>query len=275
MERLGVGPDQALARNPKLVYGRMTGWGQHGPYSRLPGHDINFIAISGALHAIGTPEQPVPPVNLVGDFGGGALYLAMGVLAALRHVEHGGAGQVIDCAMSDGAASLMSMLYGHLARGTWKYARAEIIIDGAAPFYGVYRCADGQWLAVGAMEPQFLRVLTQATGLADDWIDTQHDEAQWPARREQLARVFAARPRAQWLELLDGTESCVVPVNSMSDAPHHAHNAARGTFAPVDGVLQPAPVPRFSVTPSRVSHGPVAANEGGEAALTDWGVERA
>lgn len=275
MERLGVGPEAALARNPRLVYGRMTGWGQQGPYAQRPGHDINFIAISGALHAIGTADRPVPPVNLVGDFGGGALYLAMGVLAALRHVQQGGAGQVIDCAMSDGAASLMGMLYGHLARGTWKDARAVNIIDGGAPFYGTYRCADGQWLAVGPIEPQFLRVLVEALGLDPSWLESQHDEAEWPRRRARLEQLFATRPRAHWLALLEPTEACVVPVSSMGEAPHHAHNVARGTFTSVDGVVQPAPAPRFSRTPAGIQRGPVAAGEGGESALADWGVARA
>lgn len=275
MERLGVGPAVALARNPRLVYGRMTGWGQHGPHASLPGHDINYIAISGALHAIGTPERPVPPLNLVGDFGGGALYLAMGVLAALRHVQQGGSGQVVDCAMSDGAASLMAMLYGHLARGTWKDERAANIIDGGAPFYGVYRCADDRWLAVAAIEPQFLREFVTRLGLDADWLDSQHEQRTWPARRAQLEQLFATRPRARWLDLFEGSQACVVSVNSMSEAPGDAHNAARGTFVPVEGVLQPAPAPRFDGTPAAIRHGPVAADEGGAAALAEWGVERA
>ena len=274
MERLGIGPDIALARNARLVYGRMTGWGQHGPYAHLPGHDINYIAISGALHAIGPPERPVPPVNLVGDFGGGALYLAMGVLAALRHAQQKGEGQVIDCAMSDGATSLMAMLYGHLARGSWRDERAVNIIDGGAPFYNAYRCADGLWLAVAAMEPQFFRVLVEKAGLDAAWIDTQQDRVTWPQRRAALEALFATKPRTEWLTLLEHTEACVVPVLSMSEASANSHQRARGTFTEVDGVTQPAPAPRFSRTPGAVSHGPVAAGEGGEAALQDWGVER-
>lgn len=274
MERLGIGPEVALARNPGLVYGRMTGWGQQGPYAQLPGHDINFIAISGALHAIGTPERPVPPVNLVGDFGGGALYLAVGVLAALRHVQQGGTGQVIDCAMSDGAAALMGMLYGHLARGSWKDERGANIIDGGAPFYGVYRCADGAWLAVGAIEPQFFSVLAGKAGLDPSWQANAHDQATWPERRAALEKLFATRSRAEWLAMLEHSEACVVPVNAMGEAPAHAHNRARGTFTTIDGVEQPAPVPRFGGTPTAIRHGPVQAGEGGEAALADWGVER-
>jgi alpha-methylacyl-CoA racemase len=275
MERLGIGPDVALARNPKLVYGRMTGWGQQGPYAKLPGHDINFVAISGALHAIGTPERPVPPVNLVGDFGGGALHLAVGILAALRHVQQGGPGQSIDCAMSDGAAALMGMLYGHLARGSWKDERGANIIDGGAPFYGVYRCADGAWIAIGAIEPQFFSALVSGAGLDPGWQANAHDPSTWPERRVVMEQLFATRTRAEWLAMLEHTEACVVPVNAMGEAPAHAHNRARGTFTTVDEVVQPAPVPRFSVTPAGIRHGPVGAGEGGTAALADWDVERA
>lgn len=275
MERLGVGPEPALARNPRLVYGRMTGWGQHGPYAHLPGHDINYIAISGALHAIGPAERPVPPVNLVGDFGGGALYLAMGVLAALRHAERTGEGQVIDCAMSDGATSLMAMLYGHLARGSWRDERAANIIDGGAPFYNVYRCADGEWLAVAPMETQFFRVLVEKCGLEAAWLADQRDSSNWPQRRARLAQLFGTRTRADWLGLLGHTEACVVPVLSMGEASRNAHQRARSTFTEIDGVTQPAPAPRFSRTPGAIAHGPVEAGEGGEAALRDWDVERA
>jgi alpha-methylacyl-CoA racemase len=273
MERLGLGPGPALQRRPQLVYGRMTGWGQTGPLAATPGHDINFIAITGVLHATGTAEQPVPPLNLVGDFGGGALYLAMGVLAALRHARETGEGQVVDCAMSDGAASLMSMLYGHLARGTWQDQRAVNIIDGGAHFYNVYRCADGQWLAVGAMEPQFHATLVALAGLPEAEFDTQ-DAAQWPRLRERLAQIIATRPRAEWCALLEHTEACVTPVMSMRDAPLHPHNVARGTFTTVDGVVQPQAAPRFSATPAGIPHGAVAAGEGAEDALRDWGIGR-
>jgi len=275
MERLGLAPGMVLARNPKLVYGRMTGWGQRGPYADRPGHDIDYIALSGALHAIGSPEAPVLPVNLVGDFGGGAMVLALGVLSALRHVQQGGDGQVIDCAMSDGATSLMGMLYGHLARGSWEDKRAVNIIDGGAPFYNVYRCADGMWLAVGAIEPQFFANLVEMLGLDPGWKIDQMDRSQWPQRREALRALFATRARAEWLALLEQADCCVVPVLSMQEAPAHPQHALRDSFMTVEGVVQPSPVPRFSATPGTVAHGPVAAGEGGEAALKDWGVERA
>jgi alpha-methylacyl-CoA racemase len=272
MERLGLGPDVALARNPRLVYGRMTGWGQTGPYAQRAGHDINYVALSGALHATGTAEQPVPPLNLVGDFGGGALYLAMGVLAALRHAERSGEGQVIDCAMSDGSISLMSLLYGHLARGTWRDARASNIIDGGAHFYNVYRCADGQWIALGAIEPQFYATLVDKAGLDPGAFAGRQDAAHWPALRERLAAVFATRTREQWCALLEDTDCCFAPVQSMSEAPTHPHNLARGAFTAVDGVTQPSPAPRFSRTPGAIQSPPVAAGEGGNEALSDWGV---
>ena len=271
MERLGLGPDTVLALNPKLVYGRMTGWGQTGPLAQQPGHDINFLAITGALHAIGTPSQPVPPLNLVADFGGGAMYLVAGVLAALLHVRGGGAGQVIDCAMSDGATALMGMLYGHMARGTWKDERGANIIDGGAPFYGVYRCSDGKWLAVGAIEPQFHAVLLEKAGMSADRFGSQA-EADWPALREQYAAVFATRSRDDWCALLEQAGACVAPVLSMQEAPLHPHQQAREAFVRVADVTQPAPAPRFSRTPGRVAGPPVSAGEGGAEALHDWGV---
>jgi alpha-methylacyl-CoA racemase len=272
MERLGLGPEVALARNPRLVYGRMTGWGQTGPLAPRAGHDINFIALSGALHAIGTPEAPVIPVNLVGDFGGGALYLAFGVLAALRHAERTGEGQVIDCAMSDGAAGLMSLLYGHLARGSWQDARGVNLIDGGSHFYNVYRCADGQWLALGAIEPAFYATLVEKAGLDPVEFEGRQAPADWPALRVRLAAIVARRTRDQWCSLLEGSDCCATPVLSMREAPGHPHNVARGAFAEVGGVTQPAPSPRFSRTPGAIQGGPVAAGEGGAEALAEWGV---
>jgi alpha-methylacyl-CoA racemase len=274
MERLGLGPAGALAANPKLVYGRMTGWGQFGPYSAQGGHDINYIAAAGALHGIGPAEQPSVPLNLIGDFGGGALYLAVGILAALRHVASGGEGQVVDSAMSDGTIGLMGLLYGHLARGTWRDQRASNIIDGGSHFYNCYACADGAWLAVGAIEPQFYRALIDTLDIADPDFDDQMDSSRWPVLRARLAGVFATRTRAEWLALFAGIDACVTPVQSMRDAIEDPHNLARQAFVTVDGVVQPAPAPRFSATPAVVRHGPVSPGRGGESALIDWQVDR-
>lgn len=275
MERLGLGPDEALARNRKLVYGRMTGWGQTGPYAQTPGHDINFVALSGALHALGSREKPAVPLNLIGDFGGGALYLAFGVMAALRHVEHGGEGQVVDCSMTEGAISMMGMLYGEHAAGRWHDERESNIIDGAAPFYNTYECADGKWIAIGSIEPPFYAALLEKAGLADEPLPEQMDSSRWPELKEKLERVFRARTRDEWCRLLEGTEVCFAPVLSLAEAPSHPHNAARGAFVEIDGVLQPAPAPRFSRTPGAVRHGPVDAGEGGDEALADWGLDAA
>jgi alpha-methylacyl-CoA racemase len=273
MERLGLAPDLALARNPRLVYGRMTGWGQTGPYANLAGHYINYIAISGALHGTGPAERPVPPLNLVGDFGGGALYLAMGVLAALRHAERTGEGQVVDCAMTDGSISLMSLLYGHLARGTWQDARESNLIDGGAHFYNTYRCADGEWIALGAIEPQFYAALVQAAGLDEASFAGRQAPSDWRALRRELAALFATRTREQWCRTLESTDCCFAPVLSLREAPLDPHNRAREAFVEVNGVVQPAPAPRFSRTPGSVQSPPRDAGDGGEAALRDWGVE--
>jgi alpha-methylacyl-CoA racemase len=274
MERLGLGPDVVHARNPKLVYARMTGWGQTGPLAKAPGHDIDYAALSGALHAIGPKERPVIPINLVADFGGGALYLVMGLLASVLHARTTGQGQVIDCAMTDGAISLMSMFYGHLARGTWKDQREANIIDGGSHFYNVYPCKDGKWVALGAIEPQFYAELVRLAGLDDPAFAAQMDQKQWPALKEKLAAVMETKTRDEWLKLLEGTDACAAPVLSMAEAPKHPHNAARGSFVEVDGVTQPAPAPRFSKTPGAVRHGPAQAQALGEQALKDWGVER-
>ena len=249
MERLGLGPDIALARNPKLVYGRMTGWGQTGPYAKAAGHDMNYIAITGALHAIGTGDKPVPPLNLVGDFGGGALYLAFGLLAGVIHARSTGQGQVIDCAMSDGAASLMAMFYGFKAGGMWNEGRRTNLLDGGAHFYDTYECADGKYVAIGAIEPAFYALLRERCGLQDERFDAQMDRAQWPELKRQFAEMFRSRTRAEWVRLLEGTDACFAPVLDWHEAPRHPHNAARGTFMELGGVVQPAPAPRFSVTP--------------------------
>jgi alpha-methylacyl-CoA racemase len=276
MERLGLGPEPALAQNPKLVYGRMTGWGQTGPYANAPGHDINYVALSGALHAVGPRDKPAVPLNLIGDFGGGALWLAFGILAALRHVDRGGEGQVIDCAMSDGAISTMGMIYGEFAAGRWKDERESNIIDGAAHFYDVYECADEKWIAIGSIETPFYTALLEALEIDDDpdFAD-QMNKAKWPMLKRRLEPVFKTRTRDDWCERFEGTAICFAPVLSLAEAPKHPHNAAREAFIEIDGVVQPAPLPRFSKTPAGVQRGPVAAGADGAAALRDWGVDEA
>jgi len=274
MERLGLGPDIALKRNPKLVYGRMTGWGQTGPLANAAGHDINYIAISGALHAIGTRERPVPPLNLLGDFGGGALYLAFGLLAALTHARATGKGQVVDAAMCDGAASLMSYFYGFRAEGVHTRERAANRLDGGAPFYDVYRCSDGAWIALGSIEPQFYRLLRDKAGLDDPAFDAQMDRARWPELKEKLARVIAMKTRAEWCTLMEGTDVCFAPVLEMGEAPSHPHNRERRVFVEVEGVVQPAPAPRFDETPGAIQGPPPMIGAHNVSALSDWGLAR-
>jgi alpha-methylacyl-CoA racemase len=273
MERLGLGPEVALARNPALVFGRMTGWGQTGPYAQAAGHDMNYIAISGALGAIGTAEKPIPPLNLVGDFGGGALYLAFGLLAGVIHARATGQGQVIDCAMSDGAASLMAMFYGFKAAGAWSGTRRTNLLDGGAHFYDTYRCADGEWIALGSIEPQFYALLLEKTGISDPAFKAQMDRAQWPALREKLAAVIAEKTRDEWCDIMAGTDVCFGPVLSLDEAPRHPHNLARGTFVEVAGVTQPGPAPRFSATPGAVAGPPPAIGAHNRSALGAWGFE--
>jgi len=248
MERLGLGPDVLMADNPSLVYGRMTGWGQTGPMAQAAGHDINYIALSGALHAIGRAgERPVPPINLVGDFGGGSMMLAFGMLAALLHVQRGGPGQVIDCAITDGSALLMAAMWGMRADGLWNGPRGTNLIDSGAYFYDSYETADGKWIAVGAIEPQFYALLREKLGLeADPAFEAQMDEAGWPALKERLVAVFRTRTRDQWCELMEGTDACFAPVLDFDEAVTHPHNMARKTFVEADGVLQPTPAPRYS-----------------------------
>jgi alpha-methylacyl-CoA racemase len=269
-ERLGIGPDACLARNPRLVYGRMTGWGQHGPWSSMAGHDIGYIALTGALHAIGPAGRPVMPLNLVGDFGGGSTYLVMGVLAALLEARSSGQGQVVDAAITDGASSLMSFLYGMHASGAWVDDRASNMLDGGLAWYDVYETSDGKWLAVGALEPQFYQALLDGLGLTLQ--EAPQDRGQSDALRERFAAIFAGRTREEWMEVFTGTDACVAPVLSMSEAPHHPHNAARETFIEVDGIVHPAPAPRFSRTPSAVASPAAPAGSHTVEALTDWGV---
>jgi alpha-methylacyl-CoA racemase len=252
MERLGFGPDIVLARNPKLVYGRMTGWGQEGPLAQAAGHDINYISITGALAAIGPKERPVPPLNLVGDFGGGALYLVVGVLAALLEASKSGKGQVVDAAMCDGAASLMSMFFDLTAVGRWTEERDSNFLDGGAHFYGVYECACGNFISIGSIEPQFYALLRQHAGLSDPAFEAQMDPKAWPELKERLVTVFKSKTRDEWCRIMESTDICFAPVLTMSEAPKHPHMAARGVFVERHGVTQPTPAPRFSRTPSNI-----------------------
>ncbi len=271
MERLGLGPDVALKRNPKLVYGRMTGWGQFGPYAQAAGHDMNYIAITGALHAIGTEDKPVPPLNLVGDFGGGALYLAFGILAGVIKARETGEGQVIDCAMSDGAASLMAMFYGFKASGAWTESRRSNLLDGGAHFYDTYQCSDGKWVSIGSIEPQFYALLLEKTGISDPAFKAQMDRGAWPDLKAKLAAVIATKTRDEWSALMEATDVCFAPVLDLDEAPRHAHNVARQTFVEVAGVTQPAPAPRFSKTPGAIQGPPPAIGAHDQEALRDWG----
>ena len=252
MERLGLGPDVVLAKNPRLVYGRMTGWGQEGPLAQAAGHDINYISVTGALSAIGPREKPVPPLNLVGDFGGGALYLVVGVLAALLEAKKSGKGQVVDAAMCDGAASLMSMFFDMMAMGRWIEGRESNFLDGGAHFYGVYECACGNFVSIGSIEPQFYALLRQLAGLSDAGFDAQMDRKAWPTLKQKLIDVFKTKTREQWCKLMEGTDVCFAPVLTMAEAPDHPHMAARKIFVNRHGVTQPTPAPRFSRTPSAI-----------------------
>ena len=253
MERLGLGPDIALARNPRLVYGRMTGWGQSGPLAHAAGHDIDYIALAGALHTFGERDRlPMPPLNLLGDFGGGGMYLVTGVLAAVLEARRSGRGQVVDCAMVDGVASLMSFIYAALARGEWRDERQSNLLDGGAPFYATYRCADGEYIAVGALEPQFHAELIERLGLDTAAFRDRDDPASWPRLRRVLEDTFARRTAAEWREILEGSDACFAPVLNFAEAGAHPHLAARGTIASLDGVPCPAPAPRFSRTPGKL-----------------------
>jgi alpha-methylacyl-CoA racemase len=272
MERLGFGPDAAAARNPRLIYGRMTGWGQTGPLARTAAHELNYLPITGALHAIGPRGgPPVPPLNLVGDYGGGSLYLAMGILAALHEAGKSGRGQVVDAAISDGVVSLMGNLMGHAMRGTYNEQRGENLLDGGAPWYCPYETADGEYVTVAAVEPQFFALLCDRIGVQPALRDAQRDRTRWPELRDEFARIFRSRSRAEWCALLDGTDACFAPVLRLSETPRHPHHVARAAFLEVDGVCQPAPAPRFSRTPSRVHGGPPAHVTAVDDVLSRWG----
>jgi alpha-methylacyl-CoA racemase len=272
-ERLGVGPEPCMARNPRLVYGRMTGWGQDGAWRDHAGHDLNFVATSGVLHSIGAAGgPPVPPLSLVGDFGGGGLMLAFGVVCALREAASSGQGQIVDAAMVDGSALLATLFYIMRQEGSWSDERGVNLLDGGAPFYGVYETADHRWLAVGAIEPKFYANLLAALELGDELLERQYDREDWPRAREILAAVFRTRTRDAWASLLDEAEACTTPVLNMLEAMDNEHMASRGVFTELDGVRQPAPAPRLSRTPGAIQRPPAVPGEHTDEALADWGV---
>jgi len=273
-ERLGVGPEACHARNPRLVYGRMTGWGQDGPLADRAGHDIAYIALTGTLGMIGSPGEPPPaPANLLGDYAGGSLYLVVGVLAALHHARVTGTGQVVDAAIVDGTAHLSAMIHGMLSAGHWQDRRAANLLDGGCPYYGTYETADGKHMAVGALEPQFYDEFTRLLGLAD-FADARRDWTRWGELREAVAARFRSRTRDEWSAVFEGTDACVAPVLSLREAPKHPHLVARGTFTEHGGITQPAPAPRFSETPTSVRGGPALPGADTSDVARDWDVPR-
>ncbi|GHB73319.1 CoA transferase [Streptomyces viridiviolaceus] len=271
-EKLGLGPDDCLAVNPALVYGRMTGWGQDGPLAYAPGHDVNYVSLTGVLHSVGTAGgPPTIPLNLAGDFGGGSLYLALGVVSALLESRGSGQGQVIDAAMVDGSASLMTLFYGLHAAGYWNDERGTNRLDSGAPWYNVYETKDGRWLSVGSNEARFWRNTLRVLGLNEDDMPDQHDRSRWPEIHDTFAAVFLTRTRDEWCALAEGQDVCFAPVLSLSEAPNHPHLRARGTFVEVEGVLQPAPAPRFSRTPGAIQSAPAGPGQHTEEVLAHWG----
>jgi alpha-methylacyl-CoA racemase len=276
MERLGLGPDAALARNPKLVYGRMTGWGQDGPYAPTAGHDINYIALAGALEPIGRKGgPPVPPLNLVGDFGGGGMLLAFGMVAGLLNAHRTGEGQVVDAAMVDGAATLMTMFHAFTAMGIWNDERGTNMLDSGAHYYDVYETADGKYVSIGSIEPQFYAELLRLTGLEGEELPHQQDRTQWDALKARLTEIFKSKTRDEWCALMEGTDVCFAPVLSIREAPSHPHNVARQTFVERNGVVQPAPSPRFSKTPGAIQRPPAFAGQHTDEVLGEWGFDEA
>lgn len=276
MEKLGLGPDTCLAANPALVYGRMTGFGQTGPLAAAAGHDINYIALTGVLDAIGPAGgAPQPPLNLVGDYGGGAMYLAFGVMAALYERQRSGLGQVVDAAMVDGAASLASIFFGLRAAGNWSEPRGQNLLDSGAPFYGTYETADGRWVAIGPLEPKFFALLAEALGLEDRFVKRQYDRRLWPEMRAAIALAFKQRTRDEWCQRLEGTDACFAPVLSFAEAPSHAHAAQRGAFVDVAGVVQPGPAPRFGRTPAAQPRPAPQMGQDSEAVLLEAGYSAA
>jgi alpha-methylacyl-CoA racemase len=271
-ERLGVGPEDCWKRNARLVYGRMTGWGQTGPLAETAGHDLNYIALSGALHAIGPKDgRPVPPLNLVGDYGGGALYLAFGIMAALWEAKRSGKGQVVDTSMVEGAASLATGFWGMMAAGMWTEKRESNLLDGAAPFYGTYETKDGKYVSLGAIEAKFYTLMLEKLGLAGEDLPKQMDKASWPRVSARVADVVKSKTRDEWCAIMEGTDVCFAPVLSFTEAPKHPHNRARGSFVEVEGIVQPGPAPKFSRTPGKVRRPPAEPGQHTAEALADWG----
>ncbi|MFO1029299.1 MAG: CaiB/BaiF CoA-transferase family protein [Acetobacteraceae bacterium] len=276
MERLGLAPETCLAINPRLVYGRMTGWGQSGPLAQATGHDINYLALTGALHAIGPKDGPPSiPLNLIADFGGGAMYLAFGILCAALEAKSSGRGQVVDAAMIDGVTSLMTMVYGLYAAGYWTDERASNRLDSGAPFYNVYETKDGRYIALGSNEARFWRTTLQLLGLREEDVTGQHDKAGWPKLKQTFADIFKTKTRDEWCEIFAGTDACFAPVLSLAEAPQHPHQAARGNFVEVAGIQQPAPAPRFSRSVPAIQSPPAAVGEHTDEVLREWGFNEA
>ncbi|MBK4739079.1 CaiB/BaiF CoA transferase family protein [Noviherbaspirillum pedocola] len=274
MERLGLGPDACHARNPRLVYGRITGWGQYGPLSQAAGHDINYISITGALHVIGRAEGgPVAPPAMIGDLGGGAMMLAFGIVSALLEAQRSGRGQVVDAAITDGSALLSAIVYEFKGMGLWGNRRQAHLLDGGTHFYDTYECEDGKWISIGALEPQFYKLLLDKLMITDRAFAAQLDPASWPALKQELQSIFRLKTQAEWCALLEGTDACFAPVLDLDEAPQHPHNIARNTFFERDGVVQPSPAPRFSRTAAEVGLPSPYAGEHTAEALADWGVE--
>ena len=272
MERLGLGPEVCKDHNPKLIYGRMTGWGQSGPLSSAAGHDINYISIAGALGAMGYSDRPpAPPLNLIGDFGGGAMFLLTGLLAALIERSTSGKGQVVDAAMTDGTAALLSPFFGLMAMGLWKKDRMSNKLDGGAHYYGSYECSDSKYISIGSIEPQFYALLLERCGITDKVFDKQQDQVQWPLLREKLESLFITKPREYWCDLLEGTDVCFAPVLDLEEAPEHPHNKIRRTYIKKEGITQPAPAPRFSRTQGEIQSAPAICGENSEETLQNWG----
>ncbi len=275
-ERLGVGPEACRARNPRLVYGRMTGWGQCGPLASAVGHDIDYIAVSGSLDPIGrSGDRPVPPLNLLGDFAGGGMLLALGVVSAVLAARSSGEGQVVDAAMVDGSALLSTMIWGFRAAGFWSDERGTNLLDTGAPFYEVYECADGRHIAIGALEPDFYAALLEVMGLAPGDLPEQMDRDRWPATKERFVEVFRTKTRDEWVRAAEGTDACVAPVLAMSEVADHPHNKERGTFIELGGVVQPGPAPRFEKTPAATPHPPLWPGQHGVDSLVSWGFDEA
>lgn len=270
-ERLGLGPDECMKRNPALVYGRMTGWGQEGPIAHAAGHDINYIALTGALHAIGGADKPSPPLNIVGDFGGGGVFLAFGLCAALLESKNSGLGQVVDSAMTEGAATLMSSIYGMYASGRWSNKREDNFLDGGSYYYGVYETADNKFISIGSIEAKFHDVLLEITGMTDATTVDRNDQSTWEEKKQRMAQLVRLKTREEWDELMLGSDVCYAPVLDFEEAPKHPHNVARQSFVEVEGVMQPAPAPKFSRTPGRVQMPPPSPGQHTSEILSDWG----